>query len=43
MLRLRSKNPDIILTPISDEEREKYEKEFMGDENIFLYWQMFGN
>ena len=40
MVRVRLKNPDIILMPISDEDKEQYEKEFMGDESIYVLYRL---
>ena len=40
MVEVRLKNPDIILMPISDEEKEQYEKEFMGDESIYVLYRL---
>ena len=40
MVRVKLKNPDIILMPISNEEKEKYENEFMGDESIYVLYRL---
>lgn len=40
MVGVKLKNPDIILMPISNEEKEKYENEFMGDESIYVLYRL---
>lgn len=40
MTSLRLNNPDIILTPITDEEREQIENETMGDESIYVLYRL---
>ncbi len=40
MISLKLKNPGIILMPITDEEREQFEKEFMGDESIYVLYRL---
>ena len=40
MVGVKLKNPDIILMPISNEEKEKYENEFMDDESIYVLYRL---
>lgn len=40
MLSVRLKNPDIILTPITEEEKTQIESEFMGDESIYVLYKL---
>ena len=40
MVSVRLRNPDIILTPITDEEKEQFEKDFMGDESIYVLYRL---
>lgn len=40
MISVRLKNPELILTPITDGEREAAEKEFMGDESIYVLYKL---
>jgi len=40
MVSVRLKNPDIILTPITDEEKEQFENDFMGDEHIYVLYRL---
>ena len=40
MVSVRLRNPDIILTPITDEEKALFEKDFMGDESIYVLYRL---
>ena len=40
MIRVRLKNPCIILTPITDEEKEQYEEDSTGDESIYVLYRL---
>ena len=40
MLSVRLRNPDIILTPINDEEKKQLESGFMGDESIYVLYRL---
>lgn len=40
MISVRLKNPEVILTPITEEEKTGLEKEFMGDENIYVLYKL---
>ena len=40
MISVRLRNPALILTPITDEEKEAAEKEFMGDESIYVLYKL---
>lgn len=40
MISVKLKNPEIILTPITAEEKEQLEKDFMGDESIYVLYRL---
>lgn len=40
MLNVRLRNPDIILTPINEEEKKQLESDFMGDESIYVLYRL---
>ena len=40
MVSVRLRNPDIILTPITDEEKKQFESDFMGDESIYVLYRL---
>lgn len=40
MVSVRLRNPDIILTPITEEEKADIEREFMGDESIYVLYKL---
>lgn len=40
MVSVRLRNPDITLTPITDEEKKQFESDFMGDESIYVLYRL---
>ncbi len=40
MTSVRLRNPDIILTPITEEEKIQIESGFMGDESIYVLYRL---
>ncbi len=40
MVSVRLRNPDIILTPITEEEKKQIESKFMGDESIYVLYRL---
>jgi hypothetical protein len=40
MVSVRLRNPDIILTPITNEEKIQFEKNFMGEESIYVLYRL---
>lgn len=40
MVMVRLRNPNIILTPITNEEKELFEKDFMGDESLYVLYRL---
>ena len=40
MISIKVKNPDIILAPITDEEKEQMESKFMGDECLYVLYKL---
>ncbi len=40
MVSVRLRNPDIILMPITDEEKQQFESDFMGDESIYVLYRL---
>ncbi len=40
MVSVRLRNPNIILTPITDSEKAECEKRFMGDESVYVLYRL---
>lgn len=40
MISVRLKNPELVLTPITNGEFEAAQKEFMGDESIYVLYKL---
>ncbi|HIT21960.1 MAG TPA: hypothetical protein IAB56_03160 [Candidatus Scybalousia intestinigallinarum] len=40
MVSVELRNPDIILTPITEEEKQQIESNFMGDESIYVLYRL---
>lgn len=40
MVSVELQNPEIILTPITDREKEQLENEFMGDEHLYVLYRL---
>ena len=40
MISLKLNSPDIILTPITEEEKSMIESDFMGDEDIYVLYRL---